>query len=186
MNYYEMKIIKTKIPENSLLYPDKNEYNYIDSYEGIVNDANNAVKIIDVGKAFFKPNPKWVDGLLFLRNKIVSIFGLKTTKNINNIRQLDSIKFEPGERIGLFRVFNITNDEIILGKDDKHLDFRVSLFLDECKNDPTKKVITITTTVIYNNWFGRLYFFPVKPFHCLIIRTTLKKNLQELELEINS
>jgi len=181
-----MNIIRTKIPKNSLLYPNLNSYNYIDSYEGIVNDKNNVVNIMDVGKAFFKPNSKWVDGLLILRNTIVSIFGLKTTKSINNTNQPDNLKFEPGEQAGLFRVFDRTNDEIILGEDDKHLDFRLSLLLAEYKNDPTKKVITITTVVKFNNWFGRLYFFPVKPFHKLIVPKGLKKSLQELELKINS
>ena len=33
-----MKILKTKIPETSILYPDQSKYNYVDSYEGIVND----------------------------------------------------------------------------------------------------------------------------------------------------
>ena len=181
-----MKIQKTKIPENSFLYSNLNFYNYIDSYEGIVSDKNNVVDIMTVGKAFFKPMPKWVDGLLVIRNKIVSVFGLKTAPSINNTAQPDQLKFEPGEKAGLFQVFNRTKDEIILGENDKHLDFRVSLHLAENKNDPTQKVITVTTVVIYNNWFGRLYFFPVKPFHRLIIPTTLKINLQKLELEINS
>ena len=181
-----MKITKTKSPGNSLLYPNHSKYNYIDSYEGIVLDKNNVINIMNVGKAFFKPNPKWVDGLLVLRNKIVSLFGLKTTPSINNTEQPDKLKFEPGEQAGLFRVFDRTNDEIILGENDKHLDFRVSLFLAEYKNNPTQKVINVTTVVIYKNWFGRLYFFSIKPFHRLIIPTTLKKNLQKLELEINS
>jgi len=181
-----MKITKTKIPGNSLLFPNLGSYNYIDSYEGTVNDRNNVINIMDVGKAFFKPNPKWVDGLLILRNKIVSLFGLKTTKNINNTEKPGKLKFEPGEHAGIFRVFDRTKDEIILGENDKHLDFRLSLHLAEYKNDPAKKVITATTVVKFNNWFGRLYFFPVKPFHKLIISITLKNDLQELELAINS
>jgi hypothetical protein len=60
------------------------------------------------------------------------------------------------------------------------------LSLIEYKDDPSKKVITVTTTVIYNNWFGRLYFLLVKPFHRLIVQITLKNNLQNLELEMNS
>jgi len=180
-----MKIIKTKIPENSLLYPNRNKYNYTDSYQGIINDKNNAIHSIDIGKAFIKPGPKWIDYLFSLRNKIVSLFGLKTPNNIGNTKHPDSFNFEPGERVGLFKVFNRTTDEIILGEDDKHLNFRISLFLEEPINNKPNKIVTITTIVIYNNWFGRLYFFPVKPFHRLIVQITLKKNLQELELEIN-
>ena len=40
-----MKIIKTKIPENSLLYPDRNRYSYIDSYQGNITEKNNKISI---------------------------------------------------------------------------------------------------------------------------------------------
>ncbi len=177
-----MKIIKTKIPQSSLLYPNHNQYNYIDSYEGVVGDKNNKISIVDVARAFLKPGPKWVDNLFTLRNKIVSLFGLKTPNDMIDSKQLNNLRFEPGERVGLFKVFNRTNDEIILGEDDKHLNFRVSLLLSELKTDKLNKNITVTTIVIYNNWFGRFYFFPVKPFHKLIVKSGLKIILQELEI----
>lgn len=177
-----MKIIKTKIPQSSLLYPNQNQYNYIDSYEAIVSDKNETIGIIDVAKAFLKPGPKWVDTLFTLRNRIVSLFGLKTPDNRMDAKQPDSFKFEQGERVGLFKVFNKTTNEIILGEDDNHLNFRVSLLLEESENDKSTKTITVTTLVVYNNWFGRLYFFPVKPFHKLIVRSGLKISLQELEI----
>jgi hypothetical protein len=179
-----MKILKTKIPESSLLYPDRNQYNYIDSYEGAVNDKNNTIGIDDVAKAFLKPGPKWVDTLFTLRNKIVSLFGLKTPNERMDAKRLDSFKFEPGERVGLFKIFNRTTNELILGEDDNHLNFRVSLLLETPKNDSSTKIVTVTTLVIYNNWFGRLYFFPVKPFHKLIVQSGLKISLGELEVNV--
>lgn len=175
-----MKIIKTKIPENSLLYPDRNRYSYIDSYQGNITEKNNTISIVDVAKVFIKPGPKCIGFLLVLRNKIVSVFGLKN--DIGDTKHPESFKFEPGEQAGLFRVFIRTNDEIILGEDDKHLNFRVSLFLQESGNNKSNKIVTVTTIVIYNNWFGQLYFFMIKPFHKLIVTRMLKKNLQELEL----
>jgi len=63
------------------------------------------------------------------------------------------------------------------------LNFRVSLLLSEQKNNKLNKNITVTTIVMYNNWFGRLYFFPVKPFHKLIVQSGLKIILQELEID---
>lgn len=177
-----MKIVKTKIPESSILYPDQNQYNYIDSYEGAVKDEKNTIGINDVAKAFLKPGPKWVDTLFTLRNKIVSLFGLKTPNERMDAKRMDSFKFEPGERVGLFKVFSRTTNELVMGEDDNHLNFRVSLLLETPENDNSTKTITVTTLVIYNNWFGRLYFFPVKPFHKLIVRSGLKISLQELEL----
>jgi len=180
IKHQKMKILKTKIPKSSILYPDQNQYNYIDSYEGAVNDKDNTMGIDDVAKAFLKPGPKWVDTLFTFRNKIVSLFGLKTPNERMDAKRLDSFKFEPGERVGLFKIFSKTTNELILGEDDNHLNFRVSLLLEESKNDTSTKIVTVTTLVIYNNWFGRLYFFPVKPFHKLIVQSGLKISLGEL------
>ncbi len=78
-------------------------------------------------------------------------------------------------------MFNRTDKEVILGEDDKHLNFRVSLFLDHQINDPNKKHLTVSTTVEFNNWFGRIYFLPVRPFHKLIVPTMLKGIIKHLE-----
>ena len=117
-----------------------------------------------------------------MRNRIVSIFGLKTPDNVGDIQnKLDNFKCEPGEQLGLFKVFDKRENEIVLGEDDKHLNFRVSLFVEQLHGNEQKKELTITTTVVFNNWFGRLYFLPVRPFHKLIVPTMLKGTIRELE-----
>ena len=117
-----------------------------------------------------------------LRNKIVSIFGLKTPGDITNIeKQIENFKCEPGEQLGLFKVFAKTENEVILGEDDKHLNFRVSLLLNQQTNETKKKNLIVSTTVEFNNWFGRLYFLPVRPFHKLIVPSMLKGMIKELE-----
>ncbi len=177
-----MKIIKTKLPENSILNSNHKKYDYIDSFQGILLDCENKFKPLDIGKAFFTSGPKWVVKLFNLRNKIVSVFGLKTSGNVvDRQQQLDNFKCEPGEQLGLFKVFIKTDNEVIIGEDDKHLNFRVSLFLDNSKTDKSIKDLTISTTVEFNNWFGRLYFLPVRPFHKFIVPTILKGIIKELE-----
>jgi hypothetical protein len=177
-----MTIIKTKLPDNSILKNSETKYNYVDSFQGTLSDNKNSVNSTDIGKAFFSSGPKWVAKLFVLRNKVVSIFGLKTSGEISDREQrLDNFKCEPGEQLGLFKVFNKTDNEVVLGEDDKHLNFRVSLFLDKHKTDLTKKEIIISTTVEFNNWFGRLYFLPVRPLHKLIVPTMLKGIIKQLE-----
>lgn len=180
-----MRVAKARIPEKSLLYPNYSTYSYTDSYEGIVNDKHSRASIEAFGRLFLKPGPKWVDWLFVLRNKIVSVFGLKTPSNTVDANALNKLEFVPGKQAGLFRVFNVTEDELVLGEDDKHLKFRVSLFLDGSKSDQQQKMVTVTTAVVFNNWFGHLYFLPVKPFHKLLVRSGLKGSLKELEVEVN-
>lgn len=78
-------------------------------------------------------------------------------------------------------MFSQTQNEVILGEDDKHLNFRVSLFLERQPNETTNKNLTVSTTVEFNNWLGRLYFLSVRPFHKLIVPAMLKGIIKELE-----
>jgi len=177
-----MKIVKTSFPEKSILNTIENKYDYVDSFQGCYTDDENKITSTEIGKAFFLSGPKWVGKLFTLRNKIVAIFGLKTSKELNNRQKLlNTFKCEPNERIGLFKVFNKTENEVILGENDKHLDFRISLL--KTPNHIEKKNIIITTTVKYNNWFGKLYFISVKPFHKLIVPVMLKSIINELKYE---
>ncbi|WP_100615704.1 DUF2867 domain-containing protein [Confluentibacter citreus] len=177
-----MKVIKTIIPNDSVLNASHKKYHYVDSFQGIINDANNKFTSGDVGKAFFSSGPKWIGHLFAMRNRIASLFGLKTAGNLTDReRQLENFKCEPGERLGLFKVFTKTENEVILGEDDKHLNFRVSLFLKEQTNKTYYKELTVSTAVEFNNWFGRLYFLPVRPFHKRIVPTMLKSIAKELD-----
>jgi hypothetical protein len=184
-----MKIIKATLPANSILNQTDIKYDYIDSYMTSVIDKNNRIKPVDIGRAFFSSGPEWVDKLFALRNKIVAVFGLKTSNNrVNRNRRklINHFKCEAGEQIGLFKVFARTDKEVVLGEDDKHLNFRISLFLDDLVAAKTNKNLTISTTVIFHNCFGRLYFIFVRPFHSLIVPTMLRGIVKELEKTSNS
>ena len=180
-----MKINKSNVPELSLLNVEKKIYDYIDSYSAELQDKNDSINVQNVAKAFFSSSPKWVGLLFILRNKIVSMFGLKTSGSVENRQsQLDNFKFEPGTRLGLFKVFSRNENEIIIGEDDKHLNFRVSLYLEKKAKELHQKILTISTTVEFNNGFGRVYFFPVKPFHKIIVPIMLKGIIKSLENDI--
>ena len=177
-----MKIHKTELPKDSMLNVKSKEYDYFDSYKGFITDKENKISSTDVAKAFFASAPKWVGILFILRNKIVTVFGLKTGKKTDNIQQqLENFKCEPNERLGLFKVYSKNENEVILGEDDKHLNFRISLFTKNTNTEQIKKGVAISTTVEFNNWFGKLYFLPVRPFHKLIVPRMLKAIIKELD-----
>lgn len=176
-----MKIAKCKLPENSILNRNPEKYDYVDSFRGSFEDSTNKVEPQDIGKAFFTSSPEWVGKLFVLRNKIAAIFGLKASGETGHRQKLlENFKCEPGEQLGLFKVFDRNHNEVVLGEDDKHLNFRVSLFLDKSPADESVKYLTISTCVQFNNWFGRLYFLPVKPLHKVIVPTMLKAIIKDL------
>ncbi|POS02025.1 uncharacterized protein DUF2867 [Flavobacterium croceum DSM 17960] len=177
-----MTISKAKLPDKSLLKIDEKSYDYIDSFQGNFIDKNGNIDITKIGKLFFSSGPKWIDNLFVLRNKLVRLLGLKTSGRITDRQKmLDNFKCEKGEQLGLFKVFDKTENEVILGEDDKHLNFRVSLLIDKQTENKTDKNLIISTTVKFNNWFGRLYFLPVRPFHKLIVPKILKGIINNID-----
>lgn len=176
----KISVIKVSIPSKSELLKDGKTYKYSDSYQSTYADKNNTISSVDIAKAFFSSVPKSTEKLFALRNRIVSVFGLKTPdKQVNRKEQLDNFTCDVGTILGFFNVYTKTENEIILGEDDKHLNFRVSLLKSNEENE--NKKLTITTVVEFNNWFGKLYFLPVKPFHKLIVPQLLKGIIKTLE-----
>lgn len=176
-----MTIKKTEFPEKSVLYQGKKNFDYIDSFEGELTYSSRNIDISEIGKAFFTSGPKWGKKMFAFRNKVVRLLGLKTGSETEKQQMEKNFKCEVGEHMGIFRVFDKTDHEIIIGEDDKHLDFRVSLLLDENKEHFDEKSLTISTTVKFHNWLGILYFLPVRPFHKLIVPAMLRNMIVQLE-----
>lgn len=174
-----------KIREDSLLYNDSPHYDYVDSYEYIFKDSESKVDIHEIVTVFTKPGPKWFEKLFALRDRIASVLKLKTLADTISEDGAGTYKWEVGKQAGIFKVFCKSENEIILGEDDSHLNFRVSLFLEPDKEKKIEKKVTVTTVVKYNNRVGKAYFFVVKPFHKAIVPYLLKRSFSQMELEVN-
>lgn len=111
--------------------------------------------------------PKWAQGLIWLRNLIVGPFGLKTGNDgVPSIKDPDNLQV--GDTILVFRVESISQNEIILGEDDKHLDFRISVYVGT-------DGYYLTTWVHRNNLFGKIYLATIMPFHKLIVMDAIRR-----------
>lgn len=175
-----IKIEKTGLPGASCLRTE-NGYQFIDGYKSKFSDPGDAIELSQIVKLFFSAGPKWLDKLFALRNSIVKLFGLKVPGNgIERERELQNFRCEPEERIGLFKIIQCSENEAVLGEDDKHLDFRVALLLQKSSVDDKVKELTIATLVKFHNNWSKLYFIPVKPFHRLIVPAMLKGIIREL------
>jgi Protein of unknown function (DUF2867) len=108
--------------------------------------------------------PAWISGLRRLRNLIVAPLGLKTG--------LDK-SIGPDKRIGTFPLVSKSPERVVVGLDDKHLDFR--LVVDVINFEDGHQTVTATTFVKTHNAFGRFYLGVVKPFHRIIVPAMLAK-----------
>jgi hypothetical protein len=113
--------------------------------------------------------PAWIGHLTRLRHLIVAAFGLKTAKH------LAAAGADGASRIGIFKVYSTSDTEIVMGEDDKHLDFRASVL---CSTGPAPQCcrqLTISTVVHCHNRLGRTYLFVIAPFHRMVVKTSLDR-----------
>jgi len=161
-----------KLPLDSALHDYYSNGDYQDSYsaslEGRTDLQQCDIRLlaeqlgnIDIGWAIF---------LLKLRNLVVKPFSLKSTDDLQNNRvNLVPTNKGVGDRVAFFKIYAICENEIILGEDDWHQDFRVSLYR---TRDHAPRVI-MTTICKRHNAFGHAYLAAILPFHKLIVRSTL-------------
>lgn len=155
-----------KIPDTSIINKNFGKIDYQDSYEFQVSSD---VSVDKLATEIFSTSPKWADFLMKLRDNIVKLFGLQTSEGINkNVEPFYSI----GSRAVVFTVIDRNDNELVMGEDDKHLNFRTSVLIE--KN--TDRIRAYLSTIVhYNNVFGRLYFMPVRPFHRFLMKSILKR-----------
>lgn len=159
----ERKVVQLKKINTEMIVRGFGKTDYADCYQ--INTYKNYQIDELVNKVFLSPH--WADHLMKLRNKVVAIFGLKTGSSHNKLDY-----YSPGSKAGFFTVIERSDNEILMGENDSHLNFRVSVKIEKKDNF---NVVSLTTIVKFNNSFGRLYFLPVKPFHKLIIKSILKR-----------
>lgn len=114
--------------------------------------------------------PAWIGWLTNARDAIVACFGLKTA------RHLATLSGEPkAERIGIFKVYGRSDTEIVLGEDDRHLDFRLSVLRTPDVSPTLGGQLTVSTVVHCHNLLGRTYIAVIAPFHRLVVKASLRR-----------
>jgi hypothetical protein len=124
-------------------------------------------------RAVFGDPPGWVRALLRLRNAVVSPLGLRTS--VEPAPEWSGGPPAVGDRVGLFSVKGVGTDELVLGEDDRHLDFRVSMLRQEDEGRPG---VVVTTLVGFHGLLGRTYFAAVLPFHRLVVPAMIRRGVE--------
>ena len=112
-------------------------YQFADAYKV---QAIHGVNAIESTRMAFAHMPLWMRLLMGMRNRLGRLVGLKPAPK------------------GGFPVVRESSDQVILGFDDKHLDFRVVVGVGG-------GFATVTTIVRWHNGWGRAYLAAIMPFH---------------------
>ena len=100
--------------------------------------------------------------MLIARNHIATWCGLDAPTPSEIMNPEVKHRFTVGDKIGPWPIFNLTENELVAGRDNKHLDFRLSVMQE--KNGAVTSAI-ISTVCTTHNAFGRVYLYFIIPFH---------------------
>lgn len=157
------------VPPSSRISLELKGAHFFDAYEMPL--AHNGQSALDIYLKVVARTPSWVNFLMATRNRIVAFLGLKNLGHLGGVNPAKKpCDYRVGDRVGIFTLRSISDDEIILGDSDKHLDVKVSI----CKlAGQDRQSVAVTTVVHIHNLLGRIYMLFVAPVHRLIVPATL-------------
>jgi hypothetical protein len=148
----------TKI-EPRLPHPALPDADWADCYQMPVHERD--LTAIDAARLFLGHFPQWVQMLMTIRDAVVVPFGIKRS-TVHSLSDTATI--------GIFPIVSQSARQVVLGFDDRHLDFRAVIDVFE-KDGQT--LVSATTLVKRKILFGKLYLAAITPFHNLIVSTAL-------------
>ena len=105
------------------------------------------------------------------RDGISSLFGVKRIGGFSGTRR-EAV--QAGDYLDFFLVEHSAPEVVVLTERDRHLDVMTCVSMAD-------RVLTITSSVVTHNTFGRLYMLPVGPAHKLIVNSYLKRLKRKLQ-----
>jgi hypothetical protein len=168
-----MQVIECDVPSSSALSRDliRNAY-FRDSYRASL--AHPGLGIVEIFFALFGHTPFWMKSLLIVRNAAARLFGLEAPSVGEIMRPPVKSAYRVGDKIGPWPIFVLADNEIVAGRNNKHLDFRLSV-LKTRDGDATDVVVSTICTV--HNVFGKIYLFFIVPFHRAGVRSLISSAL---------
>lgn len=164
-----MQVIECDLPPGSALGRDTigNAY-FHDSYRAPLTRED--LGIVEVFFAVFGHTPIWMKFLLIVRNAVARLFGLEAPTVGEIMKPAVRSGYRVGDKIGPWPIFFIADDELIAGRNNKHLDFRVSVLK---AVDGDRASVVVSTVCSVHNLFGKVYLFFIVPFHRAGVRSLM-------------
>ena len=107
--------------------------------------------------ASLRGKPAWIIALMGLAQAAARLLGARITRR------------------DLLRVRYVVGDEALLAGDDRHLDLRVGIGVDEARN-----LVRVVLAVRLKGWRGRIYFWPVRLLYPVVMRSLIRHSQKSL------
>jgi len=161
------------MPTNSALEPLYADADLLDAFAiRLPASASDDVEVL--ARAAFERQAGWVRALTRIRDVVMATFGVKSSRAIG----LDAAAHRPV--IGYLPLLSRSATELIVGADDRHLDFRAAIQL---RADTANGRELVTATVVHcHNRLGRTYLATIAPFHRAIVRANLERAVRAMKI----
>jgi hypothetical protein len=166
-----MNVIECDVPSGSLLNREIIEHAYFcESYRTPLSRIE--IDIVEVFFGIFAHHPVWMKLLLIVRNEVASLAGLDapTASEIFHVKVRDH--YVVGDKIGVWPIFALSENEIVAGRNNKHMDFRLSVLK---VPDGKRTSVVVSTICMVHNLSGKVYLFFVVPLHRYGVRKLMER-----------
>ncbi len=164
-------------PNGSKLSPLYKSAYFIDSFAVALPQSSSAYSPHALTRTVFCDPPAWFSWMLWIRDQVMSVFSVKRSTEMQAEAAAKGV-----ETISMFPIISQTENEIVLGEKDSHLDFQTSFLVRESPLDAAggggsagDKELVATTVVHCHGLLGKVYITIIKPFHVLVVRSSLAR-----------
>jgi len=167
------------VPAGTAIHATLPGAQFFDAYE--VADDHPAQNALQTWLDVVARTPRWTQQLMAVRNKLVRLVGLKDLGQLHDGHPpasgrspRDARSYRVGDRVGIFLIRHLSDTEVVMGQDDKHLDVQVSICKQPAAPGATPRVV-LSTVVHIHNTLGHAYMAVITPIHRVIARGTAQR-----------
>jgi hypothetical protein len=155
-----MSVIECDVPAASALDRELvRACDFHDSYR--VPLSRPTLSVAEIFFAVFGHTPFWMKAMLILRNSLARLAGLAVPTVGEIMKPQMKTTYRVGDKIGPWPAF-FGDNEIIAGRDNRHMDFRLSVLK---VADGGGASVVVSTICSVHNLFGTIYLALIVPFH---------------------
>jgi hypothetical protein len=144
------------VPSDSVLAPLYVGADLLDAFAiHLPAGANDDLEVL--ARAGFERPAGWIRALTRVRDAVMATVGVKSS------RAIGAAAAARGPVIGYFPLLSKSAGELVVGEDDRHLDFRVAILLRT--GAAGGRELVVVTVVHCHNRLGRTYLAVIAPFH---------------------
>jgi len=127
-----------------------------------------------LARVAFERQAGWIRVLTWVRDAVMATVGVKSSRAIGAAAAARGLQV-----IGYLPLLSKSAGELVMGGDDRHLDFRAAILLRT--GAAGGRELVVVTVVHCHNRLGRTYLAVIAPFHRTILRANLERAVRVME-----